>query len=35
MLEFEYKQAEKYNKMTMNKINQADKEVNEGIEKFE
>lgn len=31
-LEFEYKQAEKYNKFTMTKVEDANKEVNEGIQ---
>lgn len=30
-LEFEYKEAEKYNNFTMKKIDEATKEVNEGI----
>lgn len=34
-LEFEYKQAEKYNKMALTKIEDADREVNDGISKFE
>lgn len=34
-LEFEYKQAEKYNKLALTKLEDADREVNEGISKFE
>ncbi|CDW76374.1 sperm flagellar protein 2 [Stylonychia lemnae] len=34
-LEFEYKQAEKYNNLTVKKIDEANKEVNDGIGQFE
>ena len=34
-LEFDYKQVEKYRTFTMNKINDATREVNDGIEEFE
>ena len=34
-LEFEYKQAEKFNHLTMRKIDFAGKEVNDGIAQFE
>lgn len=34
-LEFEFKQTDKIKNFTMNKINEANSEVNEGIEKFE
>ena len=31
-LDFEYKQAENFNKLTMTKIEEANKEVNDGID---
>ena len=34
-LEFEYKQAQKFNEMTVRNIDDATKEVNDGIEQFE
>jgi len=34
-LEFEYKQAEKYSNLTTKKIDEANKEVNDGINQFE
>lgn len=34
-LEFEYKQAQKYNNLCMKKVDEANKEVHEGIDKFE
>ena len=34
-LEFEYKMAETYNNLTMRKIDEATKEVNDGINNFE
>ena len=34
-LEFEYKQAKKFNEVTMRKIDEANKEVHEGISNFE
>jgi hypothetical protein len=34
-LEFEYKQAEKYNSITMRKVDSASHEVNDGIAEFE
>lgn len=34
-LEFEYKQAEKYNHLTTKKVDEANREVNEGINQFE
>jgi len=34
-LEFEYKQADKFNQLTMKKVDESNKEVHEGIENFE
>ena len=34
-LEFDYKQAEKYNNIAMKKLEEASKEVHEGIDAFE
>lgn len=34
-LEFEYKQAEQFNSLTMRKVDEANKEVHEGISNFE
>lgn len=34
-LEFDYKQAEKYNQTALEKLDAANREVNDGIEQFE
>ncbi len=34
-LEFEYKETEKYHQLALNKIDEASREVSEGIDKFE
>jgi len=34
-LEFDFKQAEKYNQMALDKLDSANREVNDGIEQFE
>lgn len=34
-LEFEYKQAQKFNEVTVRKIDEASREVNDGIDQFE
>jgi len=34
-LEFDYKQAEKFNEIALNKLDAAGREVNDGIDQFE